>query len=124
MILPINFQLSVVVFSFLSGILVGVLFDLYRVIRGVNPSKIVRSIQDILFWILSGLTIFTFLLYFNYGFLNTYIYIIIGVGLMAYLILFSKRLFKIENAIAIFCYKVIRITGKNFRYIFKNIFTK
>ena len=81
-------------------------------------------IQDILFWVLTAMVVFVFLLVFNYGFLNTYVYGIITLGLVFYLVLFSKKIFKLENIIARTTYKGFRVIGKNIRYIFKNIFAK
>ncbi|MGL4762773.1 MAG: spore cortex biosynthesis protein YabQ [Sarcina sp.] len=124
MILPLGTQFNIVIFSFIAGILIGLLFDGYRLIRGFNSSKIFLMIQDTLFWILTSMIVFVFLLVFNYGFLSAYVYIIISLGLAFYLAIFSKKIFKLENIIARKSYKGIRIAGKNIRYIFKNIFTK
>ncbi|MGL5068601.1 MAG: spore cortex biosynthesis protein YabQ [Sarcina sp.] len=124
MILPLETQFNIVIFSFIAGILIGLLFDGYRLIRGFNSSKIFLMIQDTLFWILTSMIVFVFLLVFNYGFLSAYVYIIISLGLAFYLAIFSKKIFKLENIIARKSYKGIRIAGKNIRYIFKNIFTK
>lgn len=124
MILPLETQFNIVLFSFLAGILIGLFFDGYRLIRGFNSSKIILMIQDTLFWILTAMVVFVFLLIFNYGFLSTYVYIIITFGLVFYLALFSKKIFKLENIIARSTYKGFRILGKNIRYVFKNIFAK
>lgn len=124
MVLPIDVQINIVLFSFLAGIIIGLLFDGYRLIRGFNSSKLMLVVQDTLFWILVSMIVFVFLLYFNYGFLSLYIYIIIGVGLLVYLIIFSRLIFKVENTIVVYLYKIIRIFMKNIRYVFKNIFTK
>ena len=124
MILPLQEQFNIVIFSFLAGILIGLLFDGYRLIRGIISSKMLLMIQDTLFWILTAMIVFVFLLVFNYGFLSLYVYVIITFGLLFYLALFSKRIFKLENIIARTTYKGFRVVGKNIRYIFKNIFTK
>lgn len=124
MVLPIGVQINIIIFSFLAGMIIGLLFDGYRLIRGFNSSKIMLVIQDGLFWILVSLIVFVFLLYFDYGFLSLYIYLTIALGLGLYLIIFSRLIFKVENAIAVYSCRVIRITGKNIRYVFKNIFTK
>lgn len=124
MVLPIGVQINIIIFSFLAGMIIGLLFDGYRLIRGFNSSKIMLIIQDGLFWILVSLIVFVFLLYFDYGFLSLYIYLTIALGLGVYLIIFSRLIFKVENAIAVYSCRVIRITAKNIRYVFKNIFTK
>ena len=124
MIASIDIQLRIVIFSLIAGVLIGFLFDSYRVVRGSDSYKLITIIEDVLFWILCGMTIFLFLLYFNNAYLNMYIYMLIGVGLTFYLLVFSSKIFKLENLLAIFVYRIIRILSKNLRYIFKNIFTK
>ncbi|WP_297436526.1 spore cortex biosynthesis protein YabQ [uncultured Clostridium sp.] len=124
MIASIDIQLRIVIFSIVAGVLIGFLFDSYRVVRGSDSHKLITIIEDVLFWILCGMTIFLFLLYFNNAYLNMYIYMLIGVGLTFYLLVFSSKIFKLENLLAIFVYRIIRILSKNLRYIFKNIFTK
>lgn len=124
MVLEINLQIKIVLFSFFAGLLIGLMFDIYKLIRGFNPLKIILIIQDTLFWILISLIVFIFLMYFNFGFLSLYIYLLIGTGLMVYLMFFSKKIFKVENLIAMYFYRFIRVISKNIRYIFKNIFVK
>ncbi|MGL5821945.1 MAG: spore cortex biosynthesis protein YabQ [Sarcina sp.] len=124
MILPLEIQFNILIVSIIAGIFIGVLFDLYRVIRGINHSNILVAIQDILFWILSGLIVFIFILVFNFGFLTTYVYLLISVGLILYFSVLSKKIFRIENFIGKIFYTIIRIFNKQVRYIFKNIFSK
>ncbi|MGL4741890.1 MAG: spore cortex biosynthesis protein YabQ [Sarcina sp.] len=124
MVLPLEIQFNILIVSIIAGIFIGILFDMYRVIRGVNHSKILVAIQDVLFWILSGLVIFIFILVFNFGFLTTYVYLLISVGLILYFSILSKKFFRLENFIGKIFYTIIRIFSKRVRYIFKNIFSK
>ena len=75
--LDLSVQFDIVIYSLLAGLLTGVLFDAYRIIRGSNISKIVIWIEDLLFWMLCAVIIFTFLLYVNYAFLGFYVYLFI-----------------------------------------------
>ena len=124
MLLPLGIQFNIVIFSCLAGMLVGILFDGYRLIRGFNVPKILGMIQDILFWILISMVIFIFLLVFNYGFLGAYVYLFMFIGIMVYLAIFSKMVVSVENVVARLISKLCRVLGKNIRYIFKNIVTK
>lgn len=124
MLLPLGIQFNIIIFSCLAGMLVGILFDGYRLIRGFNVPKILGMIQDILFWILISIVIFIFLLVFNYGFLGTYVYLFMFIGVMVYLAIFSKMVVSVENVVARLVFKFCRVLGKNIRYIFKNIVTK
>ena len=63
--LELSVQFNIVIYSLLAGILTGMFFDVYRIIRGLNVNKILIWIEDLLFWILCSGIIFTFLLYFN-----------------------------------------------------------
>ena len=58
--LTLEVQFQTVLYSILSGILIGVLFDLYSMVRGIRVPKIIIIIEDILFWVLTALTVFTF----------------------------------------------------------------
>lgn len=114
-------QFNIIIYSLVAGIILGVLFDFYRVIRG-DGNKIILIVQDTLFWILAGVIIFTFLLYINYAFLGPYVYLIMIFSLCAYLRFISRSLFKIENKIYSGISKFIRILGKNIIYPFKLIY--
>ena len=65
--LELNMQISLVIYSLMGGFIAGILFDIYRGIRGVNSIKILTIIEDILFCILIALVVFTFLLYTNFS---------------------------------------------------------
>ena len=82
MLLEINMQFNIVIYSIMAGIITGILFDMYRIIRDLNSKRIIAMIEDILFWVLAGMIIFTFLLYVNYAFLTPYVYIFIIISLL------------------------------------------
>lgn len=120
--LPIDIQFDIIIYAFLSGILIGAMFDLYRIIRGENVPKIIVIIEDILFWILVSMVVFTFLLYTNYAFLGFYVYLFMIAALFMYMKVISPMFIKIEIKILIFISKIMRIIFKNFIYPFKYIF--
>ena len=74
--LELKVQLDIILYAVLAGILLGAMFDLYRIIRGNKVPKLISAIEDILFSILAAISIFLFLLYTNYAFLGFYIYIL------------------------------------------------
>ena len=65
--LDTNIQFSIILYALLAGILTGLMFDLYRIIRGSKIPKAIIVVEDTLFWILAAMVIFTFLLYTNYA---------------------------------------------------------
>lgn len=122
--LDLSVQFDIVIYSLLAGLLTGVLFDAYRIIRGSNINKIVIWIEDLLFWMLCAVIIFTFLLYVNYAFLGFYVYLFIFLSLILYFKLVSNKVIKIEITIKMETLKFIRIIFKNIIYPFKIILEK
>ncbi len=122
--LELNVQFDIIIYSFLAGILTGVLFDVYRIVRGFKCYKAIIIIEDILFWILCALIIFTFLLYTNYAFLGVYVYLFIFIAITIYFKTLSKYVISGEKNILIKLFKVFRITKNNFIYPFKILFSK
>lgn len=120
--LTTNMQVNIIIYSILAGILTGILFDTYRIVRGFKIPKFVLVIQDILFWILSALVIFTFLLYTNYAFLGVYVYAIIIITLFIYLKIISKFVLNMEKYSLRCLGKVSRVVMKNILYPFKLIY--
>lgn len=120
--LPIDIQFDIIIYAFLSGILIGSMFDLYRIIRGEKVLKIIVVIEDILFWILVSMVVFTFLLYTNYAFLGFYVYLFMIISLFMYIKIVSPVFIKIEIKILIFISKIMRIIFKNFIYPLKFVF--
>lgn len=120
--LSIDVQFDIVMYSILSGVLIGIMFDLYNIIRGVKIPKIIIILEDILFWVLTAIIVFTFLLYTNYAFLGPYVYIFMIITLMIYLKLISPIVLKLERYIIDKVSKVIRMLFKNLIYPIKIIY--
>lgn len=124
MLLPLKIQFNMIIYPFIAGLIIGIFFDVYRIIKGREKIKVISMLEDILFWILCSIGIFIFLLKFNYGFLNLYVYIFIFIGMLIYFSLFSKRLLEVERFFIKEILKIIRVILKKTIYILKSIFTK
>lgn len=122
--LGLNIQVNIVLYSLISGFITGMLFDMYRGIRGLNTINILIIVEDLLFCILIALIIFTFLLYTNYAFLTPYVYIFIIIAVLIYFKFISKYFYVGEIIIAKLFYKLIRIVLKNVLYPLKIIVYK
>lgn len=122
--LEINMQVNIVIYSFIAGIITGILFDIYRVFRGINKFKIITIVEDLLFWSLSSLVIFTFLLYMDYAFLTIYVYVFMIISLGIYMRFFSSFFYNIEKCFAQKFYKILRIIFKNIIYPLKIVIYK
>lgn len=124
MLLEINMQFNIVMYSILAGFITGILFDMYRIIRDLNSKRILAMIEDILFWILAGMLVFTFLLYTNYAFLTPYVYIFIIISLLFYFKFISRYFYNIEKDIVNGICVTIRVLGKNILYPLKFVLYK
>ncbi|MBU5454725.1 spore cortex biosynthesis protein YabQ [Caproiciproducens sp. MSJ-32] len=120
--LTLEVQFQTVLYSILSGILIGILFDLYSMIRGIKVPKIIVIIEDILFWVLTALIVFTFLLYKNYAFLGPYVYVFMILTLIIYLKIISSKVRKIEIYIIEKVSWLFRIIFKTLSYPVKIIY--
>jgi len=120
--LTLEVQSQTVLYSILSGILIGILFDLYSMIRGIKVPKIIVIIEDILFWVLTALIVFTFLLYKNYAFLGPYVYVFMILTLIIYLKIISSKVRKIEIYIIEKVSWLFRIIFKTLSYPVKIIY--
>ena len=62
------------VFS-LTGVIIGILFDFFRILRrSIKTPNIITYIQDILFWILTGIIVLYSIWYFNNGELRIFVF--------------------------------------------------
>ena len=124
MLLEINMQFKIVIYSILAGFITGILFDIYRIIRDLNSKRILAMLEDILFWILAGMIVFTFLLYTNYAFLTPYVYIFIIISLLFYFKFVSRYFYNIEKDIVNGICRIIRVGVKNILYPLKFVLYK
>ncbi|MBU3129186.1 spore cortex biosynthesis protein YabQ [Clostridium tagluense] len=115
MIISMITQIKLIIFGLLSGIVTGVLFDIYRLIRGFEkPNKVLTVIQDLLFWTLTSIVVFIFLMYTNEGYINFYVYICLIIGAYLYLKLLSGVFIKLQ-------YKLLKFNGKAVRVVWNVI---
>ena len=99
----------------LVGVLIGLLFDIFRVLRKTfKTTDIITYIEDILFWILTGFLILYTIFRFNNGEIRGFIFLGTILGTIVYLLLFSKvfisvniRIVNIIKTIVIFIMKIV-----------------
>lgn len=116
MLSTVSTQFNLIIFSVFAGMLTGILFDIYRVFRGLeSPNKVITFIEDTLFWILTGIIVFIFLLSTNYAYIRVYVYCAIALGIILYIWLFSKAFIKVQ-------YKLMKAMGKVLRICLNFIF--
>ncbi len=87
------------------GIIIGILFDIFRILRKSFKTKdIVTYIEDIFFWILTGIIILFSMYKFSNGELRFFMIIGIIMGTLMYMITFSRYVIKIS----VFIIKIIK----------------
>lgn len=97
----------------IDGILIGIVFDIFRILRKVLKTKdIITYIEDICFWIISGIIVLYTMCKFSNGELRFYMLLGIGIGITMYILTFSKYFIKITV-------KVINILTIPFKIIYK-----
>ena len=111
------------VFS-LTGVEIGILFDFFRILRRtIKTGNIVTYIQDILFWILTGILVLYNIWYFNSGEIRVYMFLGIIIGTLIYMSTLSNIFVKLFTKILSTIIKVLEIPFKTIITIFRKIIT-
>lgn len=111
------------VFS-LTGVTIGVLFDFFRSLRRtIKTSNIITYIEDILFWILTGLLVLYNIWYFNSGEIRIYMLLGIILGVLIYMSTLSNILIKIFSKILRIIIKMLELPFKTIISTFRKIIT-
>lgn len=105
-----NNQIYLFLIYMLCGIVIGIGFDIFRVLRkSFRTSDMVTYIEDILFGILTGIFLIIMLFIFNNGQLRFFIFVAIFLGLLLYLLTISKYFIKINVIILAFIKKLVHM---------------
>lgn len=105
-----NNQIYLFAIYMLCGIVIGIGFDIFRVLRkSFRTSDMVTYIEDILFGILTGIFLIIMLFIFNNGQLRFFIFVAIFLGLLLYLLTISKYFIKINVIILAFIKKLVHM---------------
>lgn len=108
----------------INGFLIGILFDIFRILRKSFKTKdIITYIEDILFWILTGLLLLYSIFTFSNGELRLYMFLGVFIGCILYMILISQYFIKINVKIILFTkgivYKIFYILTFPMRILLK-----
>lgn len=92
----------------INGIIIGLLFDIFRILRrSFKTSDIITYLQDILFWILTGLILLYSIFTFSNGEIRFYMLLGVFLGCLIYMLMFSKYFININVKIILVLKKVI-----------------
>ena len=112
-----------IVFS-LTGVVIGILFDFFRILRrSFKTSNIITYVEDILFWILTGVLILYNIWYFNNGEIRIYMFLGIIMGLLIYMLTLSNIIVSLFSKILKMLIRILEIPFKTIISIFHKIIT-
>lgn len=94
----------------LNGLLIGLIFDFFRILRKCFKTKNwITYVQDISFWIITGLVVLYSIFKFNNGELRGFIFVGILIGISLYILIFSKTFIQVNLFIINFIKKILNI---------------
>ena len=90
-------QTQVFLIFIFCGALVGLLFDVFRILRkSFKTPDFITYIEDILFWMLTCFLLAYALFQYNNGEIRAYLFIGLFIGITLYILLLSKYIIKIS----------------------------
>lgn len=108
----------------INGILIGLLFDFFRILRkSFKTNDFITYLEDILFWILAGIILLYSIFIFNNGEIRLFMFIAVLLGIIIYIMSISSYIIKLNvriiNCIKIIIIKIFNIMSIPFTYIIK-----
>ena len=101
-------QLYIFLCFFLTGMVIGILFDIFRILRrSFKTLDVITYIQDFIFWILTGVILLYSIFTFNNGELRAFVFVGILLGITLYILLISKFFIKIVVKIILIIKKIL-----------------
>lgn len=111
------------VFS-LTGVAIGILFDFFRILRrSIKTSNLVTYIQDILFWILTGIIVLYSIWYFNNGELRIFVFLGLIIGILIYMTTLSSIIVKIFTKLLVILINILKVPFKIIYSLISKIIT-
>ena len=110
------------IFTF-NGVFIGLVFDFFRILRqGFKTTNFLTYIEDILFWVISGVSIIYSMVNFSNGALRFFMVIGLVIGFVTYILTISKYIRKFSISILIFLKKAMKYILHIFLYPFKIVY--
>ena len=92
----------------IDGIIIGLLFDFFRILRKIiKTNNVFTYLEDFIFWILTGIIILYSIYYFNNGEIRIYMFIGIILGILSYILTVSKYIISFFVSITELIIKII-----------------
>ena len=124
MIYLVNNQAFLFIIFTINGMLIGILFDFFRILRkSFKTTDIITYIEDIFFWIITGLIIIYSMYTFTDGELRFFMILGMIIGVLIYMLTISKYFIKFSLSVLNILKKVfgtiIKIISSPFKIIHK-----
>ena len=101
-------QVQILSICILSGAIIGIYFDIFRILRKTfKTSDIITYLEDILFWLFTGIFILFILFKYNNGEIRVYNLIGLIIGVILYMLAFSSFFIKSSVYVITFIKKII-----------------
>lgn len=105
----ISYQLYCFFIFIIIGIISGLIFDIFRILRRTFKTKdFIIYIQDILFWILVGFLMLYGLCVYTNGELRLYLFLGVILGFLIYIVTVSKYILKVNIKIITFIKNIFK----------------
>lgn len=122
----INNQAYLFLIFTLDGIIIGLLFDFFRILRKiVKTNNLFTYLEDVIFWILTGILILYSIYFFNNGEIRLYMFLGIFLGVLGYVLTISKYIISffvyISTFIKMVLISIIKYLFAPIKFLFKLI---
>lgn len=108
----------------LTGVIIGILFDFFRILRKIiKTGNIITYIEDILFWILTGMLVLYNIWYFNNGEIRIYMFLGIIIGVIIYISTLSDILIRLFAKILSTIMKALKLPFRGIIGFFRRVIT-
>lgn len=119
----IYYQLYIFLAAFYGGVVIGFMYDAYKIYRNIlRIKKFVAVIQDLLFWTAVSVVAISVLMYSNDGDIRVYSFMGFILGALTYNLLLSKIIVKTINKILYVIKEIIYYMYNKIKRIFVFIF--
>ncbi|SDO93508.1 spore cortex biosynthesis protein YabQ [Paenibacillus sp. yr247] len=113
--MTLNVQFHTIFMMFLSGIAIGTIFDVFRVLSGkLRLPRWTIPLVDIVYWIVATILVFRLLIYSNEGQVRVFIFLGMGIGICFYFAFLSKWVIRLTLLL-------IRVTIAIYRFFAKTV---
>lgn len=101
----------------INGFLIGLLFDVFRILRKTfKTNDLATYIEDILFWVITGIMTLAFIFYFNNGEIRFYVFLGIILGVLIYILTISKYVISVSVKIIKYIKNILATVIKILEY--------